>query len=69
MSKSMLSDSDKRFILGCPKQIKLDTLKAALEKKEFGIFFGMTKILLETPITEGGISSDEINAIHEQYIK
>lgn len=65
-----ISDSDKRFILGCPKEIKLDTLKSALDKGEFGIFLGLSKILLEAPITEGGISSDEIHAIYiEQNIK
>jgi hypothetical protein len=57
----------KDFILKIPKEIKIKCLKDSLEKKELGIFFGLVKILLDAPISEGGISSSEIDIIHKEY--
>lgn len=56
-----------KYILKFPKSIKLQTLEAALEKNEFGIFNGLARMLLDAPISEGGISADEINEIFEKY--
>jgi hypothetical protein len=64
--KSLLSkeEAERKMILRFPKEIKLELLKAALEENEFDIFYKISLILLEAPLSEGGIASKEITAIH-----
>jgi len=54
---------EKKMLLGFSKEIKLDLLDKANKQGEHGIVFQMMKILLDAPISEGGISSDEIKEI------
>jgi len=50
----------KELILKFPKQHKIKLMKDALEEGNIAAYFQLTKILLETPISKGGVSSDEI---------
>ena len=51
------------MLLGLPKEMKLGLLDDANKQGEHGIVFQMMKILLDAPISEGGISSDEIQEV------
>jgi len=51
------------MLLGMPKEMKLGLLDDANKQGEHGIVFAMMKILLDAPISEGGISSDEIQEV------
>jgi hypothetical protein len=58
---------EEKWFLSMHKEVKLDLLNTALEKGEFGHFFQMVKILLDAPISEGGISTEEIEAIRKKH--
>jgi hypothetical protein len=63
----MSNDTYKKWILSLPKEKKLELLDEALKKEKFNIFIGLTQILLDAPIVDGGISSSEINEIYKKY--
>lgn len=43
-------------------------LRDALEQGQTGVFIGLSKILLDAPIAEGGIHSEVIEQIHNEYL-
>ena len=45
-------------ILAFPRQMKLDCLEVAARDDNFPVFFGLSKVLLDVPISEGGIETD-----------
>ncbi len=53
----------KEVILNLPYQTKIETLEDALKENNFGVFFGLAKILLDAPLSEGGVSTEDIEAI------
>ena len=57
----------KEVILSLPYRIKIETLEDALKENEFGIFFGLSKILLDAPLSEGGVSTEDIEAIRIKF--
>lgn len=59
---------DADLILNFPKNIKIQLLRDALKQGNIGIFFGLSKILLDAPITKGGIESEIIEQIHQEYL-
>lgn len=58
-----------KMILGFPREKKIDLLRDALDQGEYGIFFGLSKILLDAPISEGGIESEVIEQVHKEYLE
>lgn len=54
---------EKEMLLGLPKEMKLGLLDDANKQGEHGIVFQMMKILLDAPISEGGISTEEIKEV------
>ena len=54
---------EKEMLLGMPKEMKLDLLKDANKAGQHGLVFAMMKILLDAPISEGGISTEEIKEV------
>ena len=54
---------EKEMFLGLSKEMKLGLLDDANKTGEYTIVFQMMKILLDAPISEGGISSDEIQEV------
>jgi len=58
--RSGLTEQDKE-ILSFSKEHKLDLIRAMRKMNEFGTFIAFSKILLDAPISEGGISSDEVD--------
>ena len=61
--------TNEQMILKFPREIKIHVLKAALEQDNFGVFLGLSKILLDAPISEGGLESEIIEKIHQEYIQ
>ena len=62
-----MTEKDK-LILGFPREIKLGLLRDALKQEKFGIFLGLSRVLMDAPISEGGIETEAIDAIHNEYI-
>jgi len=54
---------EKEMLLGLSKEMKLGLLDDANKTGEYTIVFQMMKILLDAPISEGGISSEEIQEV------
>jgi hypothetical protein len=62
-----MTTEEKLWFLSLPKEMKLQLLEDSLKEGEFGIFMGITKILLDAPIISGGVSSEEIEIVREKY--
>jgi hypothetical protein len=63
-----MTEKDK-LILGFPREIKLGLLRDALKEEKFGIFLGLSRVLLEATISEGGIETEVIDAIFKEHSK
>ena len=50
-----------------PEEIKLAELEDYLKQEMFAEFMVITKLLLDTPIQSGGISTEKIAAIRKKY--
>jgi hypothetical protein len=59
---------EKQMILNFPREIKINLLKDALKEGEVGIFLQLSNILLDAPLNQGGIESDVIESIHQEYL-
>ncbi|MFA5395153.1 MAG: hypothetical protein WC346_03960 [Methanogenium sp.] len=60
--------TEKEMILNFPREIKIQCLKDALAQGEFGVFLGLSKILLDAPLNVGGLESEVIEQIHKEYL-
>ena len=56
------------WLLSLPKENKLMFIESALKEGDFGIAMGIAKILLDAPITKGGISTEEISEVMDKGI-
>ena len=56
------------WLLSLPKENKLMFIESALKEGDFGMAMGIAKILLDAPITKGGISTDEISKVMDKGI-
>ena len=54
--------------LNFPKDTKLKHLREALESEDMRKFITLSKILLDAPISKGGIATEEIERVRQQYI-
>lgn len=55
------------FVLAQSRKIKLELLEDLIKKGSFGAYFELAKILLDAPITNGGIESDTIDALFNKH--
>lgn len=62
-----MTAAEKQWILSLPKEVKLKLMEDTLKKDEFGLFFEFTKLLLDAPISQGGISTEEIEEVRKKY--
>ena len=60
-------DELKEWFLSMDKDVKLGLLESALKDDKFGEFMQLSKIVLDAPITEGGISTEEIENVRTKY--
>lgn len=63
-----LREDEKQFILNMTKEQKLNFMSSLLKDEHVGAFMHFSKVLLDAPIMEGGISSYEIDKIFQAYI-
>ena len=49
-----------RYFLSLPIDVKLSIMKSAKDEGKIGEFIAFLKIVLDSPISDGGISSDTI---------
>lgn len=54
---------EKEMLLGMSKEMKLGILDNANKQGQQALVFQMMKILLDAPISEGGISTEEIKEV------
>jgi hypothetical protein len=55
------------FILAQSREIKLEVLEDLIKKGSFGAYFEFVKVLLDAPITNGGIESEVIDALFKKH--
>lgn len=56
----------KEFFLALPYEIKIEILRSAI-REDFPVFIGLSRYALEAPLSEGGIETEVIQAIEEEY--
>jgi hypothetical protein len=59
----------KEFVLSQGYIAKLNILDKALEDEEFGFFLAISRILLDAPLSEGGVETETIEKIRKKYYK
>ena len=64
-----MKENEKKWFLSLPKETKLRLLGEMHSEGEAGMALATAKILLDAPITEGGISTDEISEVMDAGIK
>jgi len=59
---------EKEWFLSLSKEIKLELLEKTLVEGKYGYAMELMKILLDAPISKGGIVTEEINEVFQKYI-
>ena len=59
---------EKKWFLSLPKEIKLNLLRDMMKEGESGMAFASMKILLDAPISKGGILTDDIKEVMDTGI-
>lgn len=59
---------EKDWVLSLPKETKLDLLEKMLVEGKFGEAFEFMKMLLDAPISEGGVVTEELNDVFQKYM-
>jgi len=62
-----MTTTEKKWFLSLDEDIKLKLLQDMLEDNKIEMAFNTIKILLDTPITEGGISTEKIQITFKCY--
>jgi len=65
----VMTTEEKDWFLSLPKETKLMLMDDMLKEDKTGMAFETMNILLEAPISKGGISSDEIKVIFDNDIE
>lgn len=60
---------EKKWFLGLPENLKLKFIEDALEEGKTDEAFEIMRILLDAPITAGGVSTEKINNVFKKYLK
>jgi len=63
-----MTTQEKEWFLSLDEDIKLKSLQMMLKDKKIEMAFDTIKILLDTPITEGGVSTEKIQKVFDDYI-
>jgi hypothetical protein len=56
------------IFLNSPREIKMQSLKDALQQNNIEFFWGLSKILIEAPLNGGGLECEIIEQIHREYL-
>ena len=65
----VMTTEEKDWFLSLPKETKLMLMDDMLKEDKTGMAFETMNILLETPISEGGVSTDEIKVIFDNDLE
>ena len=60
-----MKEDEKKWFLSLPKEKKLELMADMLEEDEIGMALETMKILLDAPISEGGILTKEIEEVFD----
>jgi hypothetical protein len=63
-----MKEEEKKWFLSLPKETKLMLLGDMMKEGQTGMAFGTMKILLDAPISEGGILTDDIKEVMDTGI-
>tara|TARA_R110000822_G_scaffold5182_1_gene22316 strand:- start:500 stop:700 length:201 start_codon:yes stop_codon:yes gene_type:complete len=58
-----MTTEEEKWFLSLPKEMKLKLMDDMLKEGKTGMAFEVMKILLNAPIMDGGISSEEITEV------
>jgi hypothetical protein len=58
-----------KWILKLPKEIKMSALDDMCREGKIGEFIVLSKVLLNAPISEGGVATEEIEQIRKKYLE
>ena len=61
--------AEKDWFLGLPAEIKLELLGDMLKEGNAGMALETAKILLDAPLSEGGILTEDINKVFDNNLK
>ena len=61
--------AEKDWFLSLPAEMKLTLLDDMLKEGKSGMALATAKILLDAPLSEGGISTEEINKVFDNNLK
>jgi len=64
---TLTTSANIEWLLSLSEEIKLDVLEDYLKQDMFVQFMIIAKVLLDTPIQSGGISTEKIEAIRKKY--
>jgi len=58
-----------KFLLSLDRKRKIRMLEDALREDKWSIFKSLSKVLLDTPLNEGGLETEEVHRIFRKYQK
>ena len=64
-----MTTPEKEWFLSLPKEIKLTLMADMLKEDKVGMALQATKILLDAPISKGGILTDDIQKVFDADIE
>ena len=64
-----MTTAEKDWFLSLPEEMKLKLLGDMLKEGESGMALATAKILLDAPISKGGISTEKINKVFDNNLK
>lgn len=64
-----MTTAEKDWFLSLPEEMKLELLGEMLKEGKAGMALETAKILLDAPISEGGVSTEEINKVFDNNLK
>ena len=59
----------KEWLLKCSKEHKISLIEHAIKTENIAAYFALSKLLLETPISKGGVASEDIPQPYEILTK
>ena len=64
-----MTTAEKDWFLGLPAEMKLTLLGDMLKEGKSGMALATAKILLDAPLSEGGILTEDINKVFDNNLK
>jgi hypothetical protein len=62
-----MTTEEKKWFLSLPEEMKLKLMGDMLKEGETGMAFGTMKILLDAPISDGGVSTEKIQNVFDNH--